>query len=125
MSWHSRAKDEKIASETKRLRLHLSELQQAIKGHAARLVTANAAMAQLQGPAETLIATTQLAKRELLPVPVLSFCVRQVRSWLGGDFYRDSETAMLDRLNAAILDFEAIWRSDTAAGDRPVEDKEA
>ncbi len=118
MAWHSRAKAEKIASETNRLRLQLSELQRAIEDHSARLLTANAAMAQLQGPGESIIETTQRVKRELFPVPMLSFCIRKVRSWLGGDFYRESETGILDRLNAAILDFEDVWRSDTAACDR-------
>lgn len=118
MSWHSRAKAAKVAQETNRLRFQLADLQQAIEHHSTRMSAANAALDQLKGPGEALMATTKQVKHALFPVPVLSFCVRKVRAWLGRDFYREWEGAELARLNAAIGAFEEVWHLDAVASGR-------
>lgn len=115
MSWHSRAKAEKVETETNRLRFQLQQLEYAISEHTNRIVAANAAMSRLQSPAEALILVTAEAKRALFPVPFLSFCVRQVRAWCGGQFYREHEASSVDRLSAQVLEFEAVWNSGSRA----------
>lgn len=111
MSWHSRAKAEKVEMETNRLRFQLQQLETAIDDHSNRIVAANTALSRLQTPAETLILSTAEARRELFPVPVLSFCIRKVREWCGGQFYLDEEAEALDRLSRSIFSFEAVWHS--------------
>lgn len=109
MSWHSHAKAEQVVLETKHLRFQLQELGRSIDDHTVRILAANAAMSRLQSPAEALMAATILAKRQFFPVPLVSMYFRKIRSWFGGDFYREHEARQLDELHSAILRFEAVW----------------
>lgn len=111
MSWQSRAKAEKLTTETSKIKAELVKLAQAIKQHMDTIVATTAATDRLASPTEALASKYLQVRRELFPIWYISYAIRKVRSWFGGEFFRTGEVTLLDELCVAIANYEAVWRS--------------